>query len=204
MQKGLLSVAFFIMILNVNAQEGEVKEATEQKGLKGTHRLSVLIGHSHLSHGIMENGKRGWTVIPSWGFDYDYWISNHWALGLQNDMMIESFKVETHEDVVIERTTPFSSIATVVFKPKEHVGFVAGMGGEFAKEENFAVTRLGIESGWDIKNKWEFAITLAYDVKWNGYDTWVIGIGISKLLKKVGSEAFYTKEPFYNEKSIRM
>jgi hypothetical protein len=80
----------------------------------------------------MENGKRGWRVIPSWGFDYDYWISNHWALGLQNDMMIESFKVETHEDVVIERTRPFSSIAAVIFKPKEQIGFVAGMGGEFA------------------------------------------------------------------------
>ena len=184
-QKRLLSVAlFFINTISVDGQEAEKKETGEHEGLKGTHRISVLIGHSHLSHGIMENGKRGWTVIPSWALDYDYWLSNHWAVGLQNDMMIESFEVEDHGDEVIERTRPIVSLASVIFKPKEHVGFVLGMGGEFAKEENFVVTRLGIESGWEMKKKWEFVINLGYEIKWNGYDTWVIGMGIGKMLKK--------------------
>ena len=185
LQNSVLSVAlFFIITINLNGQEAEKIEVGDHEGMKGTHRISLLIGHSHLSHGIMENGKRGWTIIPSWAFDYDYWLSNSWALGLHNDMMIESFEVEDHEKEVIERTRPITSLASVIFKPKEHVGFVLGMGGEFAKEGNFAVTRLGIESGWEMKKKWEFAISLNYDIKWNGYDTWVIGVGISKLLKK--------------------
>jgi len=99
-------------------------------------------------------------------------------------MMIETFEVEDHENTVIERSRPITAIAVAIFKPKEHVSFIAGMGGEFAEEENFAVTRLGIETGWEMKNNWEFGISLLYDIKWNAYDTWVFGFGISKLLRK--------------------
>ena len=177
-------ITVFIFIANsVTSQETLDKEKKEE-ALKGTHRLTLVLGHSHLSEGIQGNGKKGWKVIPSTGFDYDYWISNHWALGVQNDVMIENFEVEDHGNTVIERSKPFSSVAVAIFKPKEHVSFIAGMGGEFAKEENFAVTRLGIETSWEMKNNWEFGISLLYDIKWNAYDTWVFGFGISKLLRK--------------------
>ncbi|HTE24616.1 hypothetical protein [Flavitalea sp.] len=184
MQRNRISIVVFLLItINIFGQE-EKTEETGDENLKGTHRFSLLIGHSHLSQGIMENGKRGWKAIPSWGLDYDYWISNHWAVGLQNDMMIESFEVEDHDQKVLERTRPFASIASVLFKPKDHVTFLGGAGGEFAKEGSFFVTRLGIESGWEMKNNWEFGVSLAYDIKWNGYDTWVVAFGISKLLRK--------------------
>jgi len=185
MKKQLFTTLFFILItILVSAQETEKKETKEEESMKGTHRLTLVLGHSHLSQGVQDNGKKGWKAIPSMGFDYDYWISNHWALGLHNDMMIESFEVEENDNTVVERSKPFSSVASVIFKPKEHVSFIAGMGGEFAKEGNFALTRLGIESGWEMKNNWEFGISLLYDIKWNAYDTWVFGFGISKLLGK--------------------
>ena len=106
------------------------------------------------------------------------------AIGLQTDVMVETFEVEDHDQVVIERNKPIATVVTGIFKPKEHVSFIAGMGAEFAKEENFALTRLGIETGWEMKNNWEFGISLLYDIKWNAYDTWVFGFGISKLLRK--------------------
>ena len=178
---GLAFAVFILIATAVTAQETEKKE---EEALKGTHRVSLILGHSHLSEGIQDNGKKGWKTIPSIGFDYDYWISNHWALGIQNDIMIEDFEVEDHGNTVIERSKPFSSVAAVIFKPGKHVSFIAGMGGEFAKEENFALTRLGIELGWEMKNNWEFGISLLYDIKWNAYDTWVFGFGICKLIKK--------------------
>lgn len=184
-KKILLSVIIiFLFTINGISQETQKDETKEESNMKGSHRLSLLIGHSHLSQGVMDNGKKGWKVIPSWGLDYDYWISNHWAVGVQNDMMIESFEVEDHEKNVIERTRPFSSVASVIFKPKKHLGFVFGMGGEFASEENFALTRLGIESGWEMKNNWEFGVTLSYDIKWNGYNSWVVAMGVSKIFRK--------------------
>jgi len=54
------------------------------------------------------------------------------------------------------------------------------MGGEFAKEENFMLTRAGVEYGVEIRNGWEVSGNLGYDFKWNAYDTWTIGIGIAK------------------------
>ena len=165
MKKNLLTFASFIlMIITATAQEPEKKEE-EEVSQKGTHRLSLVLGHSHLSEGIQDNGKKGWKTIPSTGIDYDYWISNHWAIGVQTDIMIEDFEVEDHDQEVIERSKPLATVAVAIFKPKEHVSFIAGMGGEFAKEENFALTRLGIETGWEMKNNWEFGISLLYDIK---------------------------------------
>jgi hypothetical protein len=184
MKKYLFAFLLALIATVTHAQEEEKKEMKEEETLKGTHSLTLLIGHSHLSQGIMENGEKGWKAIPSWGFDYNYWLGNKWALGLHNDMMIENFEVEDHENTVIERSTPIASVAVVTFKPGKHVGFLAGMGGEFAKEGNFALSRLGIESSWEMKNNWEFGIGLVYDIKWNGYDTWVFGFGITKLLRK--------------------
>ena len=97
---------------------------------------------------------------------------------------MKTFEVEDRNNTVIERTKPVTIVAAAIFKPKKHVAFVAGMGGEFASEGNYALTRLGIESGWEIKNNWEFGIGLLYDIKWNAYSTWVFGFGISKLLRK--------------------
>ena len=183
MKKNLLILAAFILIIfSAPAQEAEKKE--EEPSQKGTHRISLVLGHSHLSQGIQDNGKKGWKAIPSTGVDYDYWISNHWAIGAHTDIMIEDFEVEDHDQAVIERSTPLATVGVVIFKPKEHVSFIGGMGGEFAKEGNFALTRLGIETGWEMKNHWEFGISLLYDIKWGGYDTWVFGFGISKLLGK--------------------
>ena len=183
MKKKLQFFAFATLLtITASAQEPEKKE--EEVSQKGTHRFSIVVGHSHLNQGIQDNGKTGWRAIPSTGIDYDYWIGDHWAIGLHTDIMIEDFEVEDHDHAVIERSKPLATVGVAIFKPKEHVSFIAGMGGEFAKEENFALTRLGIETGWEMKNNWEFGISLLYDIKWSGYDTWVFGFGISKLLGK--------------------
>ena len=35
--------------------------------------------------------------MPSWSLNFDYWISNKWAIGVQNDLILESFIIEDHE-----------------------------------------------------------------------------------------------------------
>lgn len=185
MKKKLSLIAFLVLIvITLYSQETEKKETKEEESLKGTHRFTLVIGHSHVFGGIKENGEKGLKVFPFWGFDYDYWISNRLAIGLQTDMVVETFEVEDHENTVIERTRPVTTIAAAIIKASKTIGFIAGMGGEFAHEGNFAVTRLGVEAGWEMKKNWEFGISLVYDVKWNGYDSWGIGFGISKLLRK--------------------
>ena len=184
MIKKLSIIVALILIMNTAYSQDEENGQTKEEGLKGTHRLTLVIGHSHVFGGIRENGKKGLKVFPFWGFDYDYWISNRFAIGVQTDMVVETFEVENHENTVIERTRPVTTVAAAIFKAGKSIGFIAGMGGEFAQEGNFAVTRLGMEAGWEMKNNWEFGISLVYDIKWNGYDSWGIGFGITKLLRK--------------------
>jgi hypothetical protein len=88
----------------------------------------------------MKSGERGWTANPSWAIDYDYWLGDHWAIGLHNDIVVETFEVEDNNDEVIERTKPITNLASLIFKPKEHISFIIGAGGEFAKEADFFVT----------------------------------------------------------------
>jgi hypothetical protein len=184
MKKKLSIIVALILIMTTGYSQEEEKKETKDEGLKGTHRLTLVIGHSHVFAGIKENGKKGFKIFPSWGFDYDYWVSNRLAIGVQTDMVVETFEVENHENTVIERTRPVTTVAAAIFKAGKSIGLIAGMGGEFAHEGNFAVTRLGAEAGWEMKNNWEFGVSLVYDIKWNGYDSGGIGFGITKLLRK--------------------
>ncbi len=68
------------------------------------------------------------------------------------------------------------------YKLTHHRSFGLGVGGEFAKEENYFLNRAAVEFGVPITKGWEVFGALQYDFRWDAYDTWTIGIGISKAL----------------------
>jgi hypothetical protein len=35
--------------------------------------------------------------------------------------------------------------------------------------------------GWEAGHKWEVGGTLAYDIRWNAYDSWTISFGVSRV-----------------------
>jgi hypothetical protein len=170
---------FFLISFKASAQENTEQE-TGKDDKKAMHQLTLVISHSIIAPG--ENSER--ITVPSWAVDYDYWISSHWAIGLHNDIILESYEVinsGSEEGSTIERTNPISSVAAVVFKPKKHSLFILGMGAEFAKEENLALTRIGYEYGWEIGKNWDLGAGIVYDIKWHTYDTWIIGLGVSRF-----------------------
>jgi hypothetical protein len=142
--------------------------------------IGLVINHAHVLNGRDESGNRKALGLPAWAIDYNYHFSPKWAIGLHTDIILENFLVEKYDGQKIERSHPIAPALMGIFKPNVHWSLLAGMGGEFAKEESFFLTRLGVEYGAEIRNGWEVFGTLSYDIKWNGYDTWLIGIGISK------------------------
>jgi len=135
---------------------------------------------------VNENRDKGRIAVPSWGFDCNYWFTEHWAIGLHTDIMIEDFSIKDQGAAgkTIERIKPCAAVPAVVFKPKEHSAFIVGMGVEFAKEGNFALTSLGYEYGWELPKHCGLSASFTYDIKWNAYDTWVMGVGISKFFQR--------------------
>ncbi|MEX0635296.1 MAG: hypothetical protein WD135_00905 [Ferruginibacter sp.] len=142
--------------------------------------IGLVLNHAHVFNGRDDAGDKKVLALPSWGIDYNYYFHPKWGIGLHTDIILESFKVEGKEGIEIERTTPIAPAIMGIYKPGEHWNFLAGIGGEFAEEENFLITRFGVEYGAEIQNGWEVSGSLLYDIKWKGYDSWVLGIGISK------------------------
>ena len=181
--KALSVMGIFIFgIKNLQAQETNQREAED----KLHHRVSLVISHAHIPAANEVNGSKHIFIAASIGVNYELWFNSHWAIGLHNDITMQSFNVEKKsDDEVIAREFPVLSTIVAVYKPGKHWNFFAGPGREFEKNESFNVIKTGIEYGIELPKTWEIGFGLDYDIKINGYNTWLIGIGISKnFLKK--------------------
>ena len=187
------SVAFIFCFYMNNSFAQHREESNES--FHPEHKLSVVISHAHVFQGRDIDGNRKVLALPSWGLDYTYLFKPKWGIGLHTDLITETFEVEKHLEIggsgeVIERTSPIAPALMGIFKPNKHWSFLFGAGIEFAKEENFFLNRVGVEYGIELPRGWEVFGSLNYDIKWNAYDTWLLGLGITKVLgwKKHASE----------------
>ncbi len=181
-------LSFFTLLVafnNINAQENKDAEKKESsKKFEPKSSLSFVLGHAHVFEGRDATGKKKSLILPSIGIDYMFQFKPKWSVGLQTDIIIETFKVEKHlgGGTVIERSSPIAPALMGMYKASEHWNFLFGAGAEFAKEENFFLNRFGIEYAAEMRKEWEVFGTLSYDIKWKAYDTWIIGIGIAKKI----------------------
>jgi hypothetical protein len=183
---GLLSVYFFSFgALAQHNPDGTTRPVSthDLHGMKGSHRLTLGLGHTHVSQGKVD-GETRWLVLPSWSINYDYWITNKWAVGLQTDLITETFLIESNDGEEFERASPIAVVPVAMFKSGKHWSFIVGVGGEFAREHDFALTRLGIEYGWHLPKNWELGAALVWDNKWNYYNSWGLAFTISKIWPK--------------------
>jgi len=183
MKRTLLHCIILFSGITAFAQDQEPKEA-----FKTSHQLGLTIGHEHAFSGRNDAGEKEVSILPFWGLDYNFCFSPKFAIGLHTDFIVESFKVEKNleggSEETVERTRPVAPAVMGFYKPCEHWSFGLGMGGEFAKEENYLLNRAAIEYGVEIRKGWEVAGSLQYDFRWSAYDTWTIGLGISKAFGK--------------------
>lgn len=162
--------------------------AQEKEQFAPAHQLGLNIGHEYSFSGIGENGERKLVILPYWGLDYNYRFSEQFSIGIHIDFITETFKVETEEsdgdDAVSERTRPVAPAFMGMFRPVERLALGLGIGGEFAQEGNYWLNRLAVEYGVPIRKGWEVFGVFQYDFRWQAYDTWTLGLGISKSFAK--------------------
>jgi len=183
MKKSLILI--FLMLANPLLIRSQELQPTKDlyHGMKGTHRLTVGLGHNHVSEGEID-GDTKWLALPSWTLNYDYWISNKWAIGLQNDLVLESYKIEHGDQEILERSYPWAIVPVAIYKPGKRLSILAGVGLELAHEKNLTLTRIGFEYGFHLPNNWEVGAALVWDNKWNYYNSWGLGFVFSKGWKK--------------------
>lgn len=152
------------------------------------HMVGIAISHAHVSEGRDENGEKKVLSLPAWSLDYTFRFHRKWAIGLHTDIIIEKFLVKDAEEEIIERNLPVAPAILGIFQPGRHLSFLFGAGAEFSEGESFFLTRIGTEYGAELPKGWEVFGALTYDIKWRGYGTWLLGLGIAKKLGSGKSE----------------
>ncbi|MGB4772035.1 MAG: hypothetical protein WBP58_11270 [Chitinophagaceae bacterium] len=180
--KKLSLFVFLALGLGAFAQESEHAKpgAEHEHSMKGASRLTLGLGHTHISEGVID-GKTRWLVAGSWSLNYDYWISNKFAIGIQNDLVMETFIIEDKEKESIERSYPWSIVPVAIYKPGKRFSMLGGVGYEVAAGKSLALTRLGIEYGFHLPKNWEVGAALVWDNKWNYYNSWGLAFTFSKI-----------------------
>lgn len=153
--------------------------------VKPFHSIGIAIGHAHAFNGVGEDGKRKTLVLPYFGLDYNFQINQKWAIGVHTDFINETFVVEKHGSTQeLERSRPIAPAAMAMYNFNHHWKIGLGMGGEFAKEGNLWLNRASIEYVCPIRKGWEVFGAFQYDIRWNAFDTWTIGLGIAYAFEK--------------------
>lgn len=153
-----------------------LKMGWSQEHEEAKHRVALVLGHSYVS---LDNNEV--LSIPTFGFDYEYWINNHWGVGIFSDIeLITNELTPTVDGVMVEREYPVVLTLDVVWNPIEHIEFVVGPGFVFEESETEKIIRLGIEYDLTLGHHWDVAPNLFYDQKLDGGYALSIGIGIGK------------------------
>jgi hypothetical protein len=169
----LLSILILSFSATIIAQESTLKEEHKQK-IRG----AIMMANSHVPNAI-ENEK-SIIVIPTWGFDVDYFYHPRWSVAVQGDIKIQSFEIEDNH-TTLKRTNPLTFAGVLHYHALRHWSFYGGPGYEFESHKNLYLFKVGTEYSFEISDKFEIALNLIYENKENVYDAWTFGIAFNKL-----------------------
>ena len=157
-----------------NHVEHDSKEARKH------HRVAIMISHTHIPKGVHSVHTNAGLIVPSWGFNYEYWFNTKWALGMHNAMDITTYIIEDEngEDLVRERPIIVSLVG--IYNPWKGLELVMGAGREVEESNKFWVYRIGLEYEIEIGAHWDIAPGLIFDIKEDIYSSWSVGMSVGK------------------------
>jgi len=182
--KGIIAFIIFLFVFTpyALAQHAEMADDDQHADHGGyAHRVTLVMAYTLLKSDVDES-TNNILVVPTFGLNYDFFFHQKWGVGFHTDILLQQFKVETHEEEkVFVRENPVALYAVGLFKPIPSLTFNAGYGIELEKHENIQLFRLGVEYGFHLPGNWELGFALEFDSKLNTYNSWVFGAGFSKL-----------------------
>lgn len=138
-----------------------------------------MMAYSHVPQAT-ESGKEV-AIIPTWGFDVDYFFYPRWSVALQGDVKLQSFEVE-EGNARLERSYPLAISSVLHYHALRHWSFYAGPGYELEGHENLFMLKMGTEYSFEISEDFEIALNLIYENKEEVYDAFTFGVAFNKVL----------------------
>ena len=157
---------------------------TDDKHGGSGHKITLVMAYSFIDNSFSDQAN-GILIVPTFGFNYDYFFNARWGVGIHTDILLQQYKVEkhgSHEEIL--RENPVGIAGMVLFKPNHRWTLMAGYGVEVEKHENFQMIRTGVEYGIALPKHWELGFSLEFDYKIKTYSSLMFGVGFSKMLGK--------------------
>ncbi len=181
----IFSSILIIHGLGLSAQNHEdgtdVHHGTDAEHSSSGHKITLVMAYSFIDNSFLEENS-AIRIVPTFGFNYDYFFNARWGLGLHTDIILQQFKVEKHGGhEEIHRENPIGLAGMVLFKPNHRWTLMAGYGVEAEKHESFQMIRAGVEYGIALPKHWELGFSLEFDYKIKTYSSLMFGVGFSKM-----------------------
>ncbi len=172
------------MILTALAAKGQSEFKVHESGEKGAHRFTFSLAQVYFQEGKSDEIRN--TFVPAYTFNYDYMITSRWSLGMHNDIPMQDIEKEEelHDFRLSSSERPVATKIIGAYHTHKNIGLLFGIGDEISHHENFFITSAGAEYEFHLKSSWQLGAELVYDYKVHTADTWMMGIGISKVLTR--------------------
>ncbi|WP_076662184.1 hypothetical protein [Mangrovimonas sp. DI 80] len=187
MMKNIWFLSMLLLSVPVFAQEteetieAEVEMEFEEEEVFHRNKLAFYAGYSWIPEGRdIDTGEKEVIIAPTFGFSYEYWLTERWAIGTYNDVEIVNLHVENSKGDFLERenATVLSVAGTWEALPRWTVSLGGGI--ETDAHETLWIVRLGSEFILLEKNNWELSVGFNYIYK-DVYD--IFGLGFVYGLK---------------------
>ena len=179
----LLTLCLLVLFFNpLKAQEEDHHDS--ESALK-RHKAAVVLGNS-LIHGVKntQTGKEQYLVAPTFGLDYEFWISHKWAVGTYNEFAHIDIEVETEEhEEYIKRENALLFSGVVIYEPFKRFSVFAGTGIETDPNHTFWIGYFGMEYAFIRSDDWEVSLSAGYINK-DLYDAFTFGVVIGRRFGK--------------------
>ena len=182
----LISSILIIQGLSLAAQNQEdvtdVHHGNDAEHSSLGHKITLVMAYSFIDNSFLEEND-AIRIVPTFGFNYDYFFHARWGFGIHTDILLQQYKVEkhgSHEEIL--RENPVGIAGMVLFKPNHRWTLMAGYGVEVEKHENFQMVRTGVEYGIALPKHWELGFSLEFDYKINTHSSFMFGVAFSKML----------------------
>jgi hypothetical protein len=148
------------------------------------HKVGAYLGYSliHEVHNT-QTGKEQYVLAPTFGIDYEYWLSHKWAIGTYNEISFINIEVENDHEEYLKRENVLLFSAVVIWEPVRALTFFAGTGLETDPHHTLWIRYIGTEYAFIRCNNWEVSVAAGY-VNKDLYDLFSFGIVIGRRFGK--------------------
>lgn len=148
------------------------------------HKIGLFSGNT-LIHGVhnTHTGKEQYILAPTFGMDYEYWLSHKWAIGTYNEVAFLNIEVEQDHELFVKRETGMLFSCVAVYEAFPRFSIFAGSGVEVDPNHTLWIRYLGAEYAFIRSDNWEVSVSAGY-VNKDLYDAFTFGFVIGRRFGK--------------------